>query len=480
MASDHWGTRPLYYAFNDDTLIYGEDIDALNQQLPRVSLNKDALARFLLEDFSHPEETILQEIKKLPAGHFLIFKNGKTQILPWHRRDSWNPVHHDFQNTLELWKSKLEENLERLLPRHKKWGLFLSGGLDSSGLLALTMEIVQKKQWPISIEIYHMTSLDPETDDAGFTKSLADHYKIPLRTYQATPEKLQALYKDWNLKNTLTPYFPTLQMFEPLIKMAADNECGGLLFGYGADEQWTLPDHTLGLDLLTENNIAAFLKASKNTSNFYRKALKLWAQYQSPEILKHLFKFLSGNEFPNHLAPNPRLKKLRSELKARMQEAQKPLVSYSQKQLFLRNFVSGNNPHNFSAHAALAQTYGLEVHFPYLSPQLFDISLLSSTGLLSQAKDKKILRECLKGHLLENIRQAPKFQDYSHLAYKTALQLAQLDTNLICLEHWIKSDIELVHFDNDSYFEILYANKLLKTYGAGIEKNEKTLSEAKT
>ncbi len=489
LATDGWGTRPLFYAVHHGAVLFSENIDEILNRLPHATTDKDALARFLLEDFSHPEDTVFREIKKVPQGTVVIIENGRVESVKWTKDLAWQPVHNDINDTANAWGHELTEHLKLILPQHEKWGVFVSGGLDSTGLVALSMELIKKHGWPVTLELYSMTTEHPESDDQGFCQKLSCHYKIPLFQHCTTPEELNKLFLKSQTTPSALPFFPTLQMFEPLMQKAHDNRCTGLLFGYGADEQWTLNQATLDLDFLSKpktkkeakkKDWSRFFQSTKSRSfKHYLSIFHLWARQRAPNFLKIIFHYFINAGVPLHLKPCQIFKDQRKILKIRIQQNEKNFTSFSQKQLFLRNFVSGNNQQNLTCHISLAKNYGLEVHFPYLAPEMLNISLFSSCELLYAAQDKLILRMILKPHLLEEIRTAPKFQDYCQLGHKTALQVRKHTPNLFCLLNWIQPNVELAHFDNDSFFEILYAEKMMKTYGADDEKEKKTLSKAK-
>jgi asparagine synthetase B (glutamine-hydrolysing) len=481
LVTDRWGTRPIFYGFKNHEVVFSENIDDLTQELPQLTCNQQALARFLLEDFSHPEDTVFNEIKKVPQGCIVSIKNEKIQKAAWTKEKTWATQQNDFSRIVTDWSRELTQHLETLLPQHKKWGVFVSGGLDSAGLVALCTKLIQQNQWPVTLELYNLSSPDPESYDQGFCQKLAQEYGLPLHQICVTAEDLEKIYHRWHRTKSGLPFFPTLQMFEPLMKLAKKNQCTGLLFGYGADEQWTLPSATLAMDFLKRKQWSLLFQnrdSAEPTKTYFLSLLKLWAREKAPNILKSSLRRWSSRGIPWHLKNRLIFKDQQKQLKQRIQTVENNFTSTAQKQLYLRNFISGNNQHNLACHITLAQTLELKVYFPYLSPELLDISLCSSPELLLLAKDKQVLRNLLEGDLIEDIRMAPKFQDYSHLAHKTALHLAQPGTDFIWLQSWLRSDVQLVQFDSDSYFESLYVEKLMSTYGTGHEKEEKNLSTA--
>ena len=123
LATDRWGTRPLFYALQNQKLSFSENIDEVAQSLAKTTLNQEALARFLLEDFSHPEETIYKEIQKVPQGTLLTCHKGILNKSHWIDDPVWKPENRDFSQTVTQWKKELTQHLEILLPTRNTFEL---------------------------------------------------------------------------------------------------------------------------------------------------------------------------------------------------------------------------------------------------------------------------------------------------------------------------------------------------------------------
>jgi asparagine synthase (glutamine-hydrolysing) len=140
LARDRLGIKPLYYAVTERELLFGSEIKAILAASPgRPSLNVAAVPEFLATRYVAGEETFFQGIRKLPPGHTLVWsREGGPQ-----RRRYWRlPAATDESSaTLEERAADLRERLETTVRSHLMsdvpLGLFLSGGLDSTGLAAL-------------------------------------------------------------------------------------------------------------------------------------------------------------------------------------------------------------------------------------------------------------------------------------------------------------------------------------------------------
>lgn len=148
LARDRLGIKPLYYAITEHELLFGSEIKAILAASPgKPALNAAAIPEFLATRYLAGDETFFQGIRKLPPGHTLVWsRSGGPQ-----RRRYWHlPVDIDESPAgLEERAAELAVRLESAVRSHLMsdvpLGLFLSGGLDSSGLAALMAPMVRDR-----------------------------------------------------------------------------------------------------------------------------------------------------------------------------------------------------------------------------------------------------------------------------------------------------------------------------------------------
>jgi asparagine synthase (glutamine-hydrolysing) len=163
LVRDRLGEKPLYYWSNGTDFAFGSEMKAL-LALPSVprQLNLQALQSYLLYEYVPSPESIFLGIQKLPAGHWLeIPLDGSAtglQTTEWRPRQYWDMR---FQTTEtrprplddyahEL-RTLLKAAVSRCLISDVPLGLFLSGGLDSSSILALMTEVSTERPKTFSI-----------------------------------------------------------------------------------------------------------------------------------------------------------------------------------------------------------------------------------------------------------------------------------------------------------------------------------------
>lgn len=137
---DHFGTKPFYYYETaDGQLLYGTSIRKIMEQPGFVKeLNEEMLQIYLSLTYVAGEDTFFKGVKKLLPGHYLIWQDGKKEIVRY-----WKPEFHpDESKSLEDWADEIHTTLQNIMPEVKTADetaeSFLSGGVDSSYVLAMS------------------------------------------------------------------------------------------------------------------------------------------------------------------------------------------------------------------------------------------------------------------------------------------------------------------------------------------------------
>ena len=137
LARDRLGKKPLYYARLGDRLFFGSEIKSLLAAEPRLqAADYTALPEFLQFGYLREPRTFFRHIFKLPAAHYAVYEQGRFQMAPY-----WTFA---FQADTTCSESQWLEQLDALLAECVRirlrsdvpLGVFLSGGLDSSAVVA--------------------------------------------------------------------------------------------------------------------------------------------------------------------------------------------------------------------------------------------------------------------------------------------------------------------------------------------------------
>jgi len=149
LARDRAGEKPLFYWFRDNTLVFASEIKALFEY-PGVgrTLDQEAVGQFFFYGYVPAPRSIFAEIRKLPAAHRMVIEAGQVRVEPfWRLQEYLRPpgrprVSRIEENALlkEL-RTRVREAVLSRLVSDVPLGVFLSGGVDSSTLVALMSEL---------------------------------------------------------------------------------------------------------------------------------------------------------------------------------------------------------------------------------------------------------------------------------------------------------------------------------------------------
>lgn len=137
LARDRIGEKPLYYSFINNKLLFGSEIKAILHGLDRRSVCHQSVCDYLACGYVGGKNTFFNEILKLRPGELLIFQDGTINTKKY-----WTP-NFDTKSTLSYKEAKdhiareMDDAVKLCLKSDLEVGAFLSGGIDSSVLVAL-------------------------------------------------------------------------------------------------------------------------------------------------------------------------------------------------------------------------------------------------------------------------------------------------------------------------------------------------------
>lgn len=140
VARDRVGKKPLYYSVTrKGTLVFGSELKSLLEH-PEVTreINPDAIDAYFSLGYVPDPLAIFKNIEKLPPGHYLTFQNGRLSIERyWDFKYETNGNGHRAADYFDELRALLEESVKIRLVSDVPLGAFLSGGVDSSTVVAL-------------------------------------------------------------------------------------------------------------------------------------------------------------------------------------------------------------------------------------------------------------------------------------------------------------------------------------------------------
>jgi asparagine synthase (glutamine-hydrolysing) len=248
LTRDRIGKKPLYYGWAGPALVFGSELKALlayPEFQPRI--DPGSLALFLRHDYVPAPWSIFQDVFKLLPGSILSFKaadvaRGPKGFSPHSAcRYYWNPhqvIGHALQSPLALTAEETVERLDELLRdavalrmhADVALGAFLSGGTDSSTVVALMQAQAQRPVQTFTIGFH-----DPRHDEARLARAVAEHLGTDHTELYVTGEDALAVVPDLP-RMFDEPFADSSQIPTYLVARLARQKVTVALSGDGGDE----------------------------------------------------------------------------------------------------------------------------------------------------------------------------------------------------------------------------------------------------
>jgi asparagine synthase (glutamine-hydrolysing) len=200
LARDRLGEKPLYYYEGPGLLIFASELRSLLATgLPARRLDKVGLASFLAFGAVQDPLTIIEGVRSLPSGHALTWQNGRCRTQTyWDLAEvaSRPPATGSREEAVEGIRQRLLQSVSQRLVSDVPLGVFLSGGVDSSSLVALASEVSSK-----TVETFSVVFGADEFCEAAYSDRVArtfgcHHHQIELTDAQllaGIPKALDAM-----------------------------------------------------------------------------------------------------------------------------------------------------------------------------------------------------------------------------------------------------------------------------------------------
>jgi asparagine synthase (glutamine-hydrolysing) len=177
LARDRLGIKPLYYHQSaDGALYFGSEIKAIFESgVIRPEINMDVLPDLLANQAPSGEDTLYKGIKRLPAGHTLVWENGEIQL-----RQYWDTPFEPSGQEAEMsdseyvdkWRDKFQNAVESHLMADVPVGVLLSGGIDSTAIAAMMSRTLDRK-----FKSFSVAFAEKEANELSFARLAAQAYK---------------------------------------------------------------------------------------------------------------------------------------------------------------------------------------------------------------------------------------------------------------------------------------------------------------
>ncbi|MDA3876251.1 MAG: asparagine synthase (glutamine-hydrolyzing), partial [Halothiobacillus sp.] len=244
LARDRMGEKPLYWGWCGDTLLFGSELKALTAHPAfNADIDRNALALLLRHNYIPAPHCIYQGIEKLRAGYWVQIKKGQqrqdiTPVPYWSLKTvveagMANPFGGSDVQAVDLLENQLSDSVGLQMLADVPLGAFLSGGVDSSTIVALMQ---QQSRRPV--QTFAIGFNEPGYNEAEYAKEVAAHLGTEhTELYVGTTEalavipKLPQIYCEPFADSSQIPTFLVSQMAKQQVKVSLSGDGGDELFG---------------------------------------------------------------------------------------------------------------------------------------------------------------------------------------------------------------------------------------------------------
>jgi asparagine synthase (glutamine-hydrolysing) len=440
IGRDRLGEKPLYYGFLGQTFIFSSELKALKVHPDfQPEINRDALALFFRYSYIPSPYSIYQGIYKLPPATILSW-NGKSscpQPIPY-----WS-----FQETASFGSAKLfrgteteaVKNLEALLLDAVKMrmvadvplGAFLSGGIDSSTVVALMQANTSQK-----VKTFSIGFNENEYNESPYAKAVAQHLGCDHTEFYVTPQdalavipKLPILYDEPFSDPSGIPTFLVSKLAKQHVTVALSGDAGDELFaGYNryliAQKRW---DKICWMPKIMRHNISHTLSSTVFSPNETANS-KLNASISS--IIRYLFKknniYETVNKFSTVLAV-PNREAIYTLLVSHWKQPEALVIGSSEPSTVFEDCQQWTQDFDFIQHMMCVDTLSylpddilvkvdrasmgvsLESRIPLLDHRVVEFAWQTPLSMkIRHGKSKWLLRQVLHKYVPKNLIERPK------------------------------------------------------------------------
>ena len=424
LARDALGVKPLYYFLNDRLFSFSSEIKALLHLIPdELKIDHDAIQKYLTFLWCPGEGTPAKEIRKLLPGEYLIIKNAKIiKKVTWYKlpQTKNNKKFTNIEETIKEVQSGLAKAVERQLISDVPVGAFLSGGLDSSAIIALAKQTVPNIQCftidPIG------GSDDDIAEDLPYARKVAKHLNVDLEVVKIDSYNLANDLEEmiWQLDEPLADPAPLNVLY--ISRLARERGMKVLLSGSGGDDIFTGYRRHLAvryeslwswLPQKARKGLEGISMSLNQEKTFGRRVSKLFnnAGSSGNERLASYFAWARRTDLEPLFSKNMKL-----EIESK--NANQPMLD------FLDNIDVGVSPidkmlcleqrffladHNLTYTDKMSMAAGIEVRVPFLDLELIELAAKIPDKYKQRGRNGKwILKKAMEPYLPKQVIYRPK------------------------------------------------------------------------
>ncbi len=232
LARDRVGKKPLYYYLDQHKLVFASEIKSILEH-PALKLDVDecAVSDYVSLGYIPAPKSIYRSIRKVRPGHYLRVQDGKVQEIQYWDLSFQSAENRSEKEWCELLMQEMKTAVEIRLMSEVPLGGFLSGGIDSSGVVATMSALLNQpvKTATISFD-------DERFDESKFARQVSDYLRTEHHERLVTPEKIETIEKlSWHYDE---PFADSSALPTYFVSQVARERVTVALSGDGGDENF--------------------------------------------------------------------------------------------------------------------------------------------------------------------------------------------------------------------------------------------------
>ena len=292
-ARDRFGKKPFKYYLDSKSFIFASELKAI-LTLKKIKREVDwkAISDYLTLQYAPHPKMGFKNIFKLPQAHYLEIKNGKIKIERYWDLNYSNKLDLTEREWCEKLENKLEEAVKLRMISDVPLGAFLSGGADSSAVVAMMSKYTSK------VKTFSVGFREKKYDELNFAKIVAKQYNTEHQELIIEPkdfnagliEKLVYQYEEPYADPSQLPTFLLAEFTKKYVTVALNGDGGDENFGgYDKYEKHLIAKHLQLLPLKNQfAELASFIDKNIYSSFLLYKASLFFKTLNQKTWRRHL------------------------------------------------------------------------------------------------------------------------------------------------------------------------------------------------
>lgn len=410
VARDRVGIKPLHYYQDEEKVIFGSEMKAIFKFPIPKELNVESLYWYLKLNYLPGSLGMIKGVKKLEPGHFLRIKDEKVEKEPFVKNEDDSRSNISFDRSKNTLVDLLEKSVKYRLIADVPLGSFLSGGLDSSAIVALA------SRHHSNLSTFSIGYRDhPFFDETSYAELVANKFQTNHTTFSLTNEDLLQDLTD--IINYIDePFADSSAIPTYILSKHTRKHVKVALSGDGADELFGgYYKHQALNDSLKSSFKASFLKLlnpliaqlpqsrSGSLTNFIRRANKYGKMMKMSDHERYWFLASIMND-PSNLMLRGADSKLIQELKSNFLPSKPDFNQYLDADL--KMLLPGDM---LTKVDLMSMANSLEVRVPFLDKEVVSFARsLPGHFKVNGRQRKRIVHETFKDILPPELYYRPK------------------------------------------------------------------------